>query len=96
MIPDRADSRIRCPRCLSEQVQSRKPYSLIVLIGGLGFSIIAIQLGRRDAAAAVLVAMAVVIAAIEMRVPRYRCMSCYQAFRSGAGDAATDPRSTQR
>ena len=81
---------IRCPRCLSEQVQPRKPYWLIALIAAFGGSIIAIQFGRRDAAAALIVAMAVVIALIELRMPRYRCMSCYQPFRSGATDAATD------
>ena len=54
---------------------------LIALIVGFGGAIVAVQLGRRDAAAAVLVVMAVVIASIEIRVPRYRCMSCYLAFR---------------
>jgi hypothetical protein len=92
VIPNRHtdDSPIRCPRCLSEQVQPRKRYSLFVLIAGFVGIVVAIWLGRSDAAAALFAAMAVVIATIEMRVPRYKCMSCYQAFRSGAGDAATN------
>jgi hypothetical protein len=70
----------RCPSCDSADADPRPPYGLIVLVIGMAIAGTATVYGRYDLAIECGVATAMVSAALQLNVARWRCRSCGRLF----------------
>lgn len=76
-----------CPRCRAKDPLARRPYGLAIVAVGFAVAVGAVRLEHVGIAFVLVVVAVVAAAAVESRLPRWRCRSCGTRYGGQDGPA---------